>query len=282
MQKKLLNYLSALLGAVIMAAALNMFLIPAGIAAGGASGLATVVSHLLGRVADISVGALILVINIPIFIWGRRHFDRAYMIRSLLGMLCLSAATDILGCLKPITSDMILSSVYGGALMGIGIGLVFRAGMTTGGTDIAAHILKKRFPDFSVGRFVLMIDAAVALLSGAAYGRWENVLYSAAALFVSSYVLDLIVEGIDFAKMVFIISDKPEIISAEISSVLEHGSTVLHASSPYTGRKKSVLMCVVKKYEIGKMKKIIQSLDKDAFFIVSDVKEVFGNGFAKF
>ena len=107
-------------------------------------------------------------------------------------------------------------------------------------------------------------------------------MYSAAALFVSSYVLDLIVEGIDFAKMVFIISDKPEVISAEISSVLEHGSTVLHASSPYTGRKKSVLMCVVKKYEIGKMKKIIQSLDKDAFFIVSDVKEVFGNGFAKF
>lgn len=282
MSKKLLKYAAVIAGAAIMALALNMFLIPAGIAAGGVSGLATLVSRLLAPIGAVSVGILILLINIPIFLWGTAHFERGYILNSLFGMLCLAFITDRLSFIKPITSDMILSSVYGGALLGAGMGTVFRAGATTGGTDIAAQILKKRFPAFSVGRFVLMIDAFVVLLSGAVYGKWENVLYSAAALAVSSYVLDILVEGVDFAKMVFIVSDKPNVISAEISKELEHGSTVLHASSPYSGRSKSVLMCVVKKYEIGKLKKIIRSSDKAAFFIVSDVKEVFGNGFAKF
>ncbi len=282
MSKKLLKCAEVPAGAAIMAAALNMFLIPAGIAAGGVSGLAILVSRMLSPICVISVGVLILLINIPVFLWGTAHFERGYILSSLFGMLCLALFTDWLGFIKPITSDMILSAVYGGALLGTGTGIVFRAGATTGGTDIAAQILKKHFPAFSVGRFVLIIDSVVVLLSGAVYGKWENVLYSAAALAVSSYVLDILVEGIDFAKMVFIVSDKPNLISEEISGELEHGSTVLHASSPYSGRSKSVLMCVVKKYEIGRLKKIIRSSDKAAFFIVSDVKEVFGNGFAKF
>ena len=164
------------------------------------------------------------------------------MLMSLLGMISLSSLTDIFSFLKPMTTDLILSAVYGGALMGLGMGIIFREGTTTGGTDIAAMLLKKKFPEFSVGRFVLIIDAAIVTLAGIVYQRWEVALYSAAALFISSYVLDLIVEGVDFAKMVYVISDSPKKISEEISRELSRGTTALDASSIYSGNDKTVLM----------------------------------------
>ena len=161
----------------------------------------------------------------------------------------------------------------------MGIGTVFFAGTTTGGTDIAAQILKKRFPSFSVGRFILLIDAVIVTFAGLVYNKWEVALYSAAALYISTGVIDLITEGVDFAKVLYIISDKPREIAEEISRRLEHGTTMLYGSSVYTGKDKTVLMSVVKKYEIGKLKKIINGIDENAFVIVSDAREVLGRGF---
>lgn len=278
MPKNLRKAFLTFIGAFVMAAALDLFLAPADIAPGGVSGLAIVLNHLTGA----SVGVLMLILNIPIFVLAARKFSMKFMLMSLLGMGSLSVLTDVLSFLKPMTSDMILSAVYGGALMGLGMGIIFREGTTTGGTDIAAMLLKKSFPEFSVGRFVLIIDAAIVTLAGLVYRRWEVALYSAAALFVSSYVLDLIVEGVDFAKMVYVISDSPEKISEEISAGLSRGTTALDASSIYSGADKTVLMCVVKKYEIGKLKKIIQKADSRAFVIVSDIREVLGNGFKNY
>ena len=272
----LIRYFTTLLGASCAAVALDLFLVPADIAPGGISGLAIIINHIL---PSVSVGVLILVLNVPIFVWGLRNFSRKYILHSFFGMLTMSVMTEVLSFLKPVTGDLILSSVYGGALMGLGLGTVFRSGTTTGGTDIAAQILKKHFPAFSIGRFMLMIDAFIVLLAGLVYNRWEVALYSAAALGISSYIIDLIVEGVDFAKLIYAISDKPAEIASEISSRLGHGTTVLRGSSMYSGADKAVLMCVVRKYEIGKLKKIISGIDKNAFVIVSDAREVLGNGF---
>lgn len=275
MLEKLKKYSTILLGTFIVAMSLDLFLVPADIAPGGLSGVSIILHHL----TNIPVGISILVLNIPIFLWGLRNFNISFMLSSLLGMFALSAFTDAFAFLKPVTSDILLSAIYGGALMGLGLGLVFQAGSTTGGTDIAAQILKKRFPSISVGRFVLIIDAFIVLLAGLVFGRWEVILYSAAALYICSYIIDLLVEGIDFAKVAYIISDTPEKISAQISETLERGTTALHASSHYSGANKTVLMCVVKKYEITKLKKIIKLVDKNAFVILSDAREVLGNGF---
>lgn len=271
------NFLIVLSGTLVMAVSLNMFLIPQDIAPGGISGLSIVTNHL----TKAPVGLLILIYNIPVFLWGLRHFSRKFLLFSLFGMFLLSAFTDMLWFIKPVTDDMMLSAVYGGALMGLGVGLVFYAGCTTGGTEIAAQILKKKFPFISVGKFVLIIDAFIVSLAGIVFGKWEVILYSAIALFVSSYIIDLIAEGGDFAKAAYIISDKQELISNEISLRLERGTTVLHGSSFYSGEKKTVLLCVVKKYEITKLKSIIKETDENAFVIVSDAREVLGNGFKK-
>lgn len=278
MLEKLKKYSTIILGTFIIAMSMDLFLVHADIAPGGLSGVAILLHHL----ADIPVGISILVLNIPIFLWGLRNFNLSFMLSSLFGMLALSAFTDAFAFLKPVTTDILLSAIYGGALMGLGLGLVFQAGSTTGGTDIAAQILKKHFPSISVGRFVLIIDAFIVLLAGLVFGRWEVILYSAAALYICSYIIDLLVEGIDFAKVAYIISNTPEKISAQISETLERGTTALHASSHYSGADKTVLMCVVKKYEIPKLKKIIKLVDKDAFVILSDTREVLGNGFKNY
>lgn len=262
-------------GATISAAALDLFLIPSDIAPGGASGLAIVLGHIM----HIPVGILIVILNIPVFVLAARRFNLEFVLSSLFGMFSLSVMTEVLSKLEPLTDDLILSSVYGGALLGLGMGTVFRAGTTTGGTDIAAMLLKKSFSGFSVGRFVLLNDAVIVTLAGLVYHRWEVALYSAAALFVSSHVLDLIVEGVDFAKVVYIISDIPASLAREISDSLSRGTTAISGSSIYSGTEKTVLMCVVKKYEIGKLKRIIREADSRAFVIVSDAREVLGNGF---
>lgn len=264
-------------GAVILAIALDLFLIPADIAPGGMSGLSIVLNHIF----KIPVGVLVLALNIPIFLWSMKYFDYRFLLYSLFGMVVLSISIDAFSFIKPVTSDLILSSVYGGAMMGLGVGLVFRCGATTGGTEIIAQIFKYHFPGFSVGRFVLIIDAVIVTLAGLAYGKWEVALYSAVALYISAVVVDLIVEGIDFAKMVFIISDNPKDITNEIYKSMSRGTTALSGSSMYTNTDKTVLMCVVKQYEIGKLKNIIQSVDDSAFIIVSDAREVLGNGFKK-
>ncbi len=267
--------LSVLLGTFIVALSLDLFLVPADIAPGGLSGVAIILHHL----ANIPVGLSILFLNIPIFIWALRYFDAKFLFSSLFGMTSLSILTDAFAWIKPVTGDMLLSAVYGGALMGFGLGIVFISGSTTGGTDIAAQILKKHFPSISVGKFVLIIDAFIVALAGLTFGRWEIILYSSVALYICTYIIDLLAEGIDFAKVAYIISDKPKTISSEISSRLERGTTALHGSSHYSGAEKTVLLCVVKKYEINKLKRLIKEIDKDAFVILSDTREVLGNGF---
>lgn len=275
---KIKKYLVIVLGSAVMGMGLGLFLIPAQIAPGGISGLSTVLHYLTG----FPTGLIMLIINIPIFIVGALNFSKKYIFISFFGMLMLSVFIELFSMFMPVTSDVILASVFGGAFSGIGIGLVFRYGATTGGTDIIVMLLKKRFKNMSTGNFVILVDAIIVIFAGIVFKKWETVLYSTLAMIVASYMIDIIVEGIDYAKAVFVISDNSEDIADSISNKLFRGTTCLMGFSPYTMNEKNVLLCVVKRYEIAKLKKIIYETDKNAFVIISEAKEVFGKGFADY
>lgn len=278
--KKFENAVQTIIGGFIMGFALIFFLVPSDIAAGGVSGISTVLHYLF----DLPVGIMVLVLNIPIFILGFVNFDSRFLITSIIGTLALSLSTqffesDFFAAFLPVSNDMFLCSVMGGVLYGFGLGLALRSGGTTGGTDILSLVLKKWFPKFSVGQFIIIIDGVIVAGAGLAFGRLDTILYSAVMLFVSSTLADMMIDGVDFAKMVYIISEKEPEISRKIAEEVGRGSTALSGFSMYSGKTRNVLMCVMRKYQLPKLKEIVREEDDEAFVIVSDVKEVLGYGF---
>lgn len=264
-----------ILGAMAMGAFLELFLVPLHIVAGGVGGIATLVNHLTG----LSVGKLIFFINIPIFILGTFRFDKKFLLFSLLGTLSLSIATQIFSIFPSVTDDPFLAAVFGGAGIGLSLGVVISVNGTTGGTDILALVMKQWFPRFSVGQFFLCIDGAIILAAGLVFGEWESVLYSALSLFSCSKVLDAVLAGIDYGHMVYIMSEKVEDISREIYEKMNRGITGLQSISIYHGKEKIVLLCVIRKIELPKLKKIVHTIDKEAFVVISDAREILGKGF---
>lgn len=271
------KYGMILLGSAISGLALDLFLVPAQIAPGGMSGLATVVHYF----TNISVGKLILFLNIPVFILGWIFFGKRLVLTSLVGMFALSFFTEIFAFFPAMTEDVMLCSAFGGVLFGLGLGTVLQVGTTTGGTDILAKILKKFFPAVSLGKFILLIDTLIILFAGIAFRKAEIVLYSAVSLIISSYIIDMRVEGINYSKMVFVISDKSELIAQAIFQNAFRGVTALRGFSMYNRSEKNVLLCVMKRYEIGKLKQLVKRIDAAAFVVVANVREVAGNGFSE-
>lgn len=262
-------------GAVLMGVALSVFMVPFKIAPGGASGLATVLHYLTG----LRVSVLIPLINIPIFIIGIIRLERDFLVKSVFGTVVLSIATETAAILPPPTSDPLISAVFGGAVMGIGISAVLSRGGTTGGTDILVLVIRRSFSEVSVGRLYLLIDGAVIAMAGLAFSSGEIIFYSAVSLVVSTYMTDAALEGLNLARLVYIISDSNREICDRIYAELKRGVTGLNSVSMYSGRSGRILMCVIRKGQLPKLKKIIQDIDKDAFVIICDAKEVMGSGF---
>lgn len=262
-------------GAVLMGVALSVFMVPFKIAPGGVSGLATVLHYLTG----LGVSVLIPLINIPIFIIGIIRLERDFLVKSVFGTVVLSIATETAAILPPPTSDPLISAVFGGAVMGIGISAVLSRGGTTGGTDILVLVIRRSFSEVSVGRLYLLIDGAVIAMAGLAFSSGEVIFYSAVSLVVSTYMTDAALEGLNLARLVYIISDSNREICDRIYAELKRGVTGLNSVSMYSGRSGRILMCVIRKGQLSKLKKIIQDIDKDAFVIICDAKEVMGSGF---
>ena len=262
-------------GAVLMGVALSVFMVPFKIAPGGVSGLATVLHYLAG----LRVSVLIPLINIPIFIIGIIRLERDFLVKSVFGTFVLSIATETAAILPPPTSDPLISAVFGGAVMGIGISAVLSRGGTTGGTDILVLVIRRSFSEVSVGRLYLLIDGAVIAMAGLAFSSGEVIFYSAVSLVVSTYMTDAALEGLNLARLVYIISDSNREICDRIYAELKRGVTGINSVSMYSGRSGRILMCVIRKGQLSKLKKIIQDIDKDAFVIICDAKEVMGSGF---
>ncbi|MCR1899077.1 YitT family protein [Irregularibacter muris] len=275
MYKTFVEYAGITLGCVIMAISLNAFSVPNKIAPGGVGGLATVIHYLF----NLPVGATMLALNVPLFIWGIKSLGKEAAIKTLYGTIVLSVLVDYVIVLPNFTSDLFLAAIFGGIVMGIGLGFVFRYGGTTGGTDLAAAIVHKFIPGFTVGAILMVIDFCVVVAAGLVFRQPEVSLYSLICLYASVKMLDFTQEGIGYAKAFYIISNHPEEIAQEIMKELDRGVTALRAQGMYTQEDRNVLLCVVNRAQVNKMKEIVHSVDQRAFVILSEVREVLGEGF---
>lgn len=277
MWRHIRNYLGITLGAVLTAIALNMFLIPNKVAAGGVSGFATVLHYLLG----LPVGMTMLALNIPLFLLSVKILGAKFGANTLFGAAVLSLAIDLSAPYTPvITTDLFLSSLYGGVLAGVGMGLVFRFKGTTAGTDLLAAIINKLFK-VSVGQALLSVDFFVIAFAGLAFASAELSLYALISLFVTSQIIDLIQEGPSTSKAFFIVSGEPDAVARKIMEEMDRGVTFLQGRGGYTGESRDVLFCVVTTSEVTRLKDIVNSIDGKAFVIVADVHDVLGEGFTQ-
>ncbi len=285
--KGFLSMLQLILGVIIMALSMNIFLIPYKIAPGGVSGIATVIYHVTGR--KISVGISMLVMNTPLFLAGLKIRGKLFTFKSLIGAALLSIFIDLSAPwiaelaneLMPggSTHDLLLYSLAGGFTMGLGLGFVFKEGASTGGTDMAASLLNKAFPWVPVGKLLIVLDGLVVLLAAFVFRSFQLALYSVVALFISARTMDGFLEGINFSKSLMIISRHSEAIAKDLMERVERGVTGLYGKGMYTENQYMILLCVVKKEEIHTVKNIVKDIDPDAFVLLTDVREVLGEGF---
>lgn len=268
-------YIVIALGVFLMAMGLNLFLIPNKIVTGGVSGLATILYYLTG----LGTGFYVLLINFPLFWYGLKRLGKGFMLRTAVATVLFSAFLELTAQLPAVTEDGLLAALYGGLLMGAGMGLVFRWGASTGGTDLIAMGVRQKNQSFSMGTLVLAVDAAVVALSMLTFGDIALGLYAFAALAVSGKVIDYIGEGPKFARAVYIISDRQEEISRILLYRLQRGVTALSGQGLFSGSQKQILLCVISRREVVQMKKLVQQTDPNAFVIICDAKEVLGEGF---
>lgn len=276
-RRELLDYMMILIGVSLTALSLVWLQIPNKIAAGGVSGLATITYYLWGW----PVSWVMLMLNLPLFLACLWTFGSRYGAKSLFGAAFISIMIEFwqtVAKLEPLTTNPFLASIYGGVIAGIGMGLAFRFGGNTGGTDLAAQLLK-RFTGISVGTGLLMFDGAVIVLAGVVFHSTELALFAIITLFVTSKTIDGVLEGFGYAKAAFIISDHAEVIAPMILSELGRGATGLTGRGFYSMQKKEVILCVISRAEMAKLKEIVKGVDPRAFIIISDVREVLGEGF---
>ncbi|MTI48643.1 YitT family protein [Sporosalibacterium faouarense] len=274
--KYVIDYLGITVGTVIMAIAINMFLDPNTIAPGGVTGLGIVIKKVTDGLIPVDVTNL--VINIPLFIGGVLILGKSFGAKTLYATLALSFAIRFIPTASA-TSDMLLASVFGGVLIGIGLGIVFKFGGTTGGTDLAGAILNKFSPGLTTATYMMIIDLCVVATSGIVGKNIETALYSVLALYILVKVIDIIQEGISYAKAFLIISNDPEEMGKTILDEIDRGVTVLKGQGMYTGEDRDVLLCVVNRAQVTKLKEVVNKIDNRAFVMVADIHEVLGEGF---
>ncbi len=267
------DYLLLTLGTLITAFAFALFLLPNDIAPGGVTGIATVLSSLTG----LNVGLLSFLINLPLFAIGWRRVGWRFAARSFIAMMLLSLFIDGLP-VHDLAGDMMLASLFGGVIMGLGLGIVVRSGATTGGTDMAAMIVHEHWNFLTVPMVLFSIDTVVVIVAAMAFGLQAG-LFALVSLFISTKAMDAIIKGFNTAMQFLIISTNQAEIVRRIHDELERGCTRLEATGTYEGRKNGALLCVVSRMEAAKLKKIVSEVDPHAFVTVCDVHEALGEGF---
>ena len=229
--------------------------------------------------SDVPLWLTNIVFNVPLFILSYKHLGRQFLIKTLISTAYLSVALWLMEFIPlPVDQDLVLASVFGGVLAGAGAALVFMAMATTGGSDMLVFLLHRKFKRHSLSQLVLMIDGAIIALGLLAFGHVKT-MYAIIAVVVTAKIIDGILEGVNFAKAAFIISDCSAEIAKTLMSELERGVTSLNGQGMYTGSVKNVLLCVVSSKEMPKLKEMVRRHDADAFVIVADVREVLGEGF---
>lgn len=278
--KELLWILEIMLGCAIFAVGFNLFLAPYELNAGGVSGLAQVLVHWTKWG---TVGSITGVMNMILFIVAGVGIGKRFLLGSVIGASAFSFFVDLMAALlPPIMVDPLLASIYGGTVCGLGLGVVFATGASTGGSDIIIRLLKRKWQNIPIGTISIMFDAVVAVLTGIAFGDIANALYSGVAIFITGKVLDMVVYSFDYSDVAIIISDEPEAIAEKIMADLERGVTYLDGHGGYRHQDKKVILSVVKKHQLADLKQIVTKIDPDAFVIVQEAHKVLGDGFSKY
>lgn len=270
---------STVIGAAIFALGFDLFLAPHELNCGGVSGLSMVLVEVLGFG---SVGVLQILINIPLFLLGGIKIGKKFFFGSLLGMAASSAFIELFSIIPIPQTDELLAIVYGAALCGLGIGLVFSAGTSTGGSEIVVRLLKLKWRNVSVGAFCLAFDVAVAVLTGLVFQDVTKILYTGITVFVTSRVLDIVVYRFDYSKVVLIISKEYQQVALQIGQKLRKGATLLHGEGAYTHSDTKVVLTAVKRQQLAELKELVTQIDPNAFVIVQEAHQVLGDGFARY
>ena len=267
------------IGSAIFALGFALFLIPNEINTGGISGLAMILRELLGFG---SVGILTLLMNIPLFLIGGLKIGRRFFAGSLVGMVVSSVLMDVFSVLSFQTPDPLLGGLYGGVICGTGLGLVFLAGASTGGSDIVVRLVKKKYRNLPIGRISIMFDAMVVLLTGGVFRDISKALYSGVVVFVCGQVIDAMVYRFDYSRVALIVSREHEAIARAIGEKLDRGATYLHGAGSYSGQNMEIVLTVVRKGQLAELKELVMDIDKSAFVIVQEAHQVLGDGFSHY
>ena len=263
------------LASVVYSVALNCFLARNNILNGGFTGIATILNYLF----EIPIGITIFIMNTPLLLIAFKKLGAKFVFRTFL-VIAISSALIDLGVFLPIyKNDLLLSSIFGGVLAGFSLGIIFLRNATTGGVDIIAKLIKLKYPHITIGKSIFLLDAFVILLGGIIYQNIESMLYAAVGIFVSVQVLDYIIYGISRGSMILIVSEHNDEIRNMIIKDLNRGVTVLKAQGGYSGQDKNVLLCACYDNQTHKLIKKIKSADENAFFIVTQSKQILGEGF---
>lgn len=263
------------IGVVLDAIALDVFLVPNRIIDGGVTGISIMLSHLSGW----ALGIFLIIINFPFFIIGYKQMGKTFTISSIVGVTLLALLTSLFHGIPRFTDDLLLAAVFGGIIMGIGVGLIIRNGGSSDGTEILAVLFSEKTP-FSVGEIVLFINIFILGSAGFVFG-WNNAMYSLIAYFIAFKMIDIVTEGLESSKAVWIISDLHQEIADALNDRLGRGVTFLNGEGAYTGNDKNVIFTVISRLEEAKVKNIVDSIDRRAFLAISDIHDVKGGRFKK-
>ncbi|MCL1935673.1 MAG: YitT family protein [Defluviitaleaceae bacterium] len=276
---KFLEYLEITIGVILVAIGLEVFYVPHNLVTGGVSGLAIIILHFTENTAfPVPLWLTTIVLNLPMMLISYKLMGRGIFIKSLYTIIALTFALSLAEYIPPIFPDLTLSTIFGGAIVGIGTAMVVRRGATSGGTTLMAVLLQRFFKHFKVTSIMLCLDIIIILLGMFVFGT-INTMYAIISIFVTIKVTDVVVSGLKSAKAAFILSTKSEEISTELLKSVYRGITAIPARGVYTGRTKDMLLCILSQKELVIAKEVVKSVDPNAFVIVTSVSEVLGEGF---
>ena len=276
-KETVVSYLFITLGSLVYALGQLYFIKPLHIPMGGVSGLALVANFLW----SLPIGVVTIVLNIPLLFLGWKNMGKEFFTKTAFAIVVSSVFTDLLEPLLPaFDGEMLIAALYGGIVMGVGYGMIFRAGGTTGGVDIIAKWINRQ-KDIPIGTTNLIANAVVIVGSALVYGNLDSALYAMITSYLTSMVIDKMVYGMDAQKSAMIITSKPKEVAGAVMEELHRGCTGMNATGMYTGDQRTVLICAVRRHETGTLKKLILEKDENAFMMISNISEVFGHNFKR-
>ncbi len=276
-KKYIWEVLQIIIGTFIMAIGVSEFLLPNQLSSGGFTGIATIFYYTL----KFPMGIVILALNIPLFVLSFIKKGKEFFIKGLIGTIFLSIFIDMLDKYAVLTQDRLLACIYGGIAMGLGTSIILRANASTGGTDMLAYVIREYKPNYRTGNLIVMIDIVIILLNVIVFKQIEIGLYSSITIYLMGKVIDVVFEGVNFTKIIYIISDKYLEISDKISEHVGRGITGLYAKGMYTDDEKMMLWCVASRNEAMRIKEISKKIDQASFVVISNAREAYGVGFKR-